>query len=152
MPFPIIADRNGEIARKYGMISTDISNTETVRNVFIIDDTGKIRTILVYPMNIGRWIPEILRIVQALQVADYNKASTPANWIPCNPVIVPIPKTFQGLQERQNEIQENKNGMSWYLSFKKPECCEKVDNRHISTENECKQINNNQNKENTDLK
>ena len=50
VPFPIIADRNGEIARKYGMISTDISNTETVRNVFIIDDTGKVRTILVYPM------------------------------------------------------------------------------------------------------
>ena len=37
VPFPIIADRNGEIARKYGMISNDISNTETVRNVFIID-------------------------------------------------------------------------------------------------------------------
>ena len=37
VPFPIIADRNGEIARKYGMISSDISNTETVRNVFIID-------------------------------------------------------------------------------------------------------------------
>ena len=125
--FPIIADRNGEIARKYGMISTDISNTETVRNVFIIDDTGKVRTILVYPMNVGRWIPEILRIVQALQVADYNKASTPANWIPCNPIIVPIPKTFQGLQERQNQIQENKNGMSWYLSFKKPEFCKKLE-------------------------
>ena len=37
VPFPIIADRSGEIARKYGMISSDISNTETVRNVFIID-------------------------------------------------------------------------------------------------------------------
>ena len=37
LPFPIIADRSGEIARKYGMISNDISNTETVRNVFIID-------------------------------------------------------------------------------------------------------------------
>ena len=70
IPFPIISDRSGEIARKYGMIATDISNTETVRNVFIIDDKGKIRTILIYPMNIGRWIPEILRIVQALQVAD----------------------------------------------------------------------------------
>lgn len=127
VPFPIIADRNGEIARKYGMISTDISNTETVRNVFIIDDTGKVRTILVYPMNVGRWIPEILRIVQALQVADCNNASTPANWIPCNPVIVPIPRTFQVLQERQNQIQENKNGMSWYLSFKKTDSCKKLD-------------------------
>ena len=38
--FPIIADKNGQIARKYGMIANDISNTETVRNVFIIDDKG----------------------------------------------------------------------------------------------------------------
>ncbi len=64
--FPIIADRNGEIARKYGMIASDISNTETVRNVFIIDDKGIIRTILIYPMNVGRFIPEILRIVKSI--------------------------------------------------------------------------------------
>lgn len=146
VPFPIIADRNGEIARKYGMISTDISNTETVRNVFIIDDTGKIRTILVYPMNVGRWIPEILRVVQALQVADYNKASTPANWMPCNPVIVPVPRTYKGLLERRNEIQENKNGMSWYLSFKQPECCETINQSCKTMEGDCRKIDNECNK------
>ena len=123
VPFPIISDRSGEIARKYGMIATDISNTETVRNVFIIDDKGKIRTILIYPMNVGRWISEILRIVQALQVADENKASTPANWMPCNPVILPSPKTFTALQERNRNISDNKNGMNWYLSFKNPKNC-----------------------------
>ena len=57
VPFPIIADRNGEIARKYGMISNDISNAETVRNVYIIDDKGIIRLILIYPMKVGRCIP-----------------------------------------------------------------------------------------------
>ncbi len=71
--FPIIADRNGEIARKYGMISNDVSSTETVRNVFIIDDKGIVRTILIYPLNIGRFIPEIIRIVQALQMSDCAK-------------------------------------------------------------------------------
>lgn len=118
--FPIIADRNGEIARKYGMMASDISNTETVRNVFIIDDNGIIRTILVYPMNVGRFIPEILRIVQALQMADCAKGSTAANWIPNQPVIVPPPKTFGELQERQQEINKNQNGINWYLSFKEP--------------------------------
>ena len=58
IPFPIIADRSGEIARKYGMIASDVSTTETVRNVFIIDDKGIVRAILVYPMNIGRNISE----------------------------------------------------------------------------------------------
>jgi len=127
VPFPIISDRSAEIARKYGMIATDISNTETVRNVFIIDEKGKIRTILIYPMNVGRWIPEILRIVQALQVSDKNKASTPANWIPCNSVILPIPKTFNELQEKNKNILENKNGMNWYLSFKEPEDCKMIE-------------------------
>ena len=122
--FPIIADRNGQIARKYGMISNDISNTETVRNVFIIDDKGIVRTILVYPLNVGRFIPEIIRVVQALQMADCAKGSTPANWIPYQPVIVPAPKTFEELLERNNSIEQNRNGISWYLSFKEvPEEC-----------------------------
>ena len=119
--FPIIADRNGEIARKYGMIASDISNSQTVRNVFIIDDKQIVRTILIYPMNVGRFIPEILRVVKALQVADCTKGSTPANWMPYNPVIVPIPKTYDSLKTREDEIQKNRNGISWYLSFKEPE-------------------------------
>ena len=118
--FPIIADRNGEIARRYGMISSDISNTETVRNVYIIDDKGIIRTILIYPMNVGRFIPEIIRIVQALQMADCSKGSTAANWIPNQPVIVPPPKTYEELMERVSDIENNRNGIGWYLSFKEP--------------------------------
>lgn len=125
LPFPIIADRSGQIARKYGMISNDVSTTETVRNVFIIDDKGIVRAIFVYPLNVGRFIPEIIRTVQALQMADCAKGSTAANWMPGQPVIVPVPKTFCELEERQNYINENRNGISWYLSFKEPpEICE----------------------------
>lgn len=131
--FPIIADRNGEIARRYGMISSDISNTETVRNVYIIDDKGIIRTILIYPMNVGRFIPEIIRIVQALQMADCSNGSTSANWMPNQPVIVSPPKTYEELIERVSEIESNRNGISWYLSFKEPpEKC--IDNNCNSNE------------------
>ena len=127
--FPIIADRNGQIARKYGMIANDISNTETVRNVFVIDDKGIVRTILIYPMNVGRFIPEIIRIVQALQIADCAKGATAANWMPNQPVIVPIPQTFEKLAERVESVNENRNGISWYLSFKQPpeKCINKED-------------------------
>ena len=116
--FPIIADRNGAIARKYGMISSSVSNSETVRNVYIIDDKGVIRAILIYPMTIGRWIPEILRIVDAAQTVDKCGGATPANWIPNGPMIQPIPKTMCELEERVREIEQNNNGISWYLSFK----------------------------------
>lgn len=118
LPFPIIADRSGEIARKYGMVSNNIDNTATVRNVYIIDDKGIVRLILVYPMNVGRCIPEILRALDALQTADEENASTPANWLPGEPMIVPIPKTVDEMFERIEEIKKNKNGISWYLSFK----------------------------------
>ena len=126
IPFPIIADRSGQIARKYGMIAGDISTTATVRNVFIIDEKQIVRTILIYPMNVGRFIPEIIRIIQALQVADCSESSTPANWMPNQPVILPMPQTVKQMEERLKSIQENKNGLSWYLSFQNiPEKCEK---------------------------
>jgi len=120
LPFPIIADRNGAIARKYGMISTDISNTETVRNVFVIDDKGIVRVILVYPLNVGRFVPEILRIIQALQMSDCTKSSIPVNWLPGQPVIQSPPKTYPLLQERLTSIERNNSGMNWYLSFQDP--------------------------------
>ena len=133
IPFPIIADRNGQIARKYGMISSDVSNTETVRNVYIIDPEGIIRLILIYPLNVGRCIPEILRALEALQIADKCKGSTPANWTLGAPLIQPAPTTFQGLLERSEMVKNEKNGMSWYLSFKNPEDCKenKIENKEI---------------------
>ena len=75
-------------------------------------------------MNIGRSIPEILRVLQALQCADENQASMPANWTPCEPVILQPPKTLEGIIEKNSELIKNKNGINWYLSFRQPNKCE----------------------------
>lgn len=120
LPFPIIEDRNGNIARKYGMISSNIDNTATVRNVYIIDDKGIVRTILIYPMEIGRFIPEIIRIIDALQFYDKTNLVTGANWQLGNPGILPIPKTYNELEQRL-ENSENNNVISWYLTLKNEE-------------------------------
>ncbi len=53
--------------------------------------------------------------------------STPANWVPCEPIIVSPPSTFKELQSRNEEIMKNRNGMSWYLSFKNPQKCISAD-------------------------
>lgn len=100
------------------MISPDVDSTQTVRNVFIIDDKGIIRAIFVYPMEIGRCIPEILRTICALQVLDKNDVVLPANWMVGEPGILHKPNTYSELEERISEIQENRNGLSWYLAFK----------------------------------
>lgn len=73
--FPIISDKNGEIARKYGMISNEINNSETTRNVYIIDNTGRIRAILSYPNEIDRSINEILSILNKLQAQENHHLS-----------------------------------------------------------------------------
>lgn len=116
------------------MISNDVSNTETVRNVFIIDDKGIVRLILVYPMNVGRSIPEILRALTALQVADANEASMPANWIPCEPVILPPPTTFAELMKRNEQIEKQRHGMNWYLTFKTPKDCKIIEQTNNNRE------------------
>ncbi len=54
-------------------------------------------------------------------MADCTDASTPANWMLGEPVIMPMPKTFPQLQERIVENQQKNNAFSWYLGFKEPE-------------------------------
>lgn len=119
IPFPIIADRVGEIARLYGMIASDVSNTETVRNVFIIDPNQKIRAILIYPLTNGRNIPEILRLLTALQTTDKYSVVTPANWEPGDSVLVPAPKDYDNLAERENNAESlGLNCKDWYWCYK----------------------------------
>ena len=121
--FPIIADRNGAIARKYGMISSDISNTEALRNVFIIDDKGIIRLILVYPLNVGRNILEIVRCIEALKTSEESNGLIPANWVPCDKIIMKSPNTLSSLITKNEQIVKEKNGISWYLGYKEPIKC-----------------------------
>lgn len=119
VPFPIIADRTGEISRMYGMIAPDASNSETVRNVFIIDPEQKVRAILVYPLTNGRNIAEILRLLEALQTTDRDKVVTPANWVPGERALVPPPKTVEELMMRENESQKlNLDCKDWWLCYK----------------------------------
>lgn len=122
IPFPIIEDRDMKIAKQYGMISDAMSSISTVRTVFIIDDKQILRTILYYPLTTGRNIPEILRIVDALQTSDKNKVVTPANWLPGCPVLLPPPKTFKELQERINNCDKEYKCLDWYICFIEDEC------------------------------
>jgi len=117
IPFPIIADLNKEVAKKYGMIHPEQSKTETVRCVFIIDPESKIRAMLYYPMTTGRNMEEIIRLVDALQTADKYKVATPANWKLGEPVVVPAPTTTEQAEERLK--QEGYECKDWYLCKKK---------------------------------
>ena len=113
--FPIIADLDMKVARRYGMIHPGQSDTSTIRTVFFIDDKGIMRAMLYYPMSNGRSMPEILRLTKALQTSDKHKIATPANWEPGDKVIVPAPTTPEAIEKRMKEGYECKD---WYLCFK----------------------------------
>ncbi|MGI5938968.1 peroxiredoxin, partial [Methanoculleus sp. DTU007] len=100
IPFPVIADLDMQVARRYGMIHPGQSNTSTIRTVFFIDDKGIMRAMLYYPMSNGRSMPEILRLTKALQTSDKYGVATPANWQPGEKVIVPAPKTPEEIEKR----------------------------------------------------
>lgn len=90
LDFPIIADKDLKVARTYDMIHPDVNTTEAVRSVFIIDPKKKIRLTMTYPMNVGRNFDEILRVIDALQIADQKTVALPANWRPGQKVIIPL--------------------------------------------------------------
>ena len=85
-----IADPDFAVAKLYGMIHPGESTTEAVRSVYIIDPDKKIRLMMTYPMNVGRNFDEILRVIDALQLADAKKIATPADWTPGGKVIIPL--------------------------------------------------------------
>ena len=86
--FPIVADPSHAVSELYGMIHPGEGDTSTVRSVFIIDPSNKIRLILTYPKSVGRNFDEIVRVVDALQATDANPIATPADWRPGDRVIV----------------------------------------------------------------
>ena len=116
--FPVIADIDLHVSKLYGMIHPHTSDSKTVRAVFIIDDKSIIRTVLYYPQTTGRNIKEILRILIALQTTDAFKVSTPADWMPGQPVIEPAPQTTVDMNKRISKINKNIDLQTWYLAFR----------------------------------
>jgi thioredoxin-dependent peroxiredoxin len=80
--YPIIADEDKKVSELYGMIhpGSSTGNTLTVRSVFVIDPAKKIRLMITYPASTGRNFDELLRVIDSLQLTDYHKVATPANW------------------------------------------------------------------------
>lgn len=98
--YPLIADSNRAVAELYGMIHPGESTTVTVRALFFIDPKHTIRAVIYYPLNVGRSVDEILRVVDALQTADQNGVACPVNWKKGDKVIVPPPKTEKEVAAR----------------------------------------------------
>lgn len=113
--FPVIADLDQKVARAYGMIHHGASDMATVRAVFVIDPKKTIRALVYYPMQCGRSIDEILRVVDALQTVDKaGNVATPEGWRPGDKVILPPPKTTAEAETRVAEHASNPDAKDWF--------------------------------------
>lgn len=117
--FPLIEDITMEVAKKYGMMMPGESNTKAVRAVFVIDPNGIVRTVLYYPLSLGRNFDELYRIVIALQAADKFSIATPADWQPGDDVIVPTAGSCGVAKQRMESKDEDTHCYDWFFCTKK---------------------------------
>lgn len=117
--FPLIEDITMEVAQKYGMMMPGESNTKAVRAVFIIDPQSVIRTIIYYPLSLGRNFDELYRALIALQTADEFQVATPADWIPGDDVIIPTAGSCGVAKARMEKKDENTTCYDWFFCTKK---------------------------------
>lgn len=117
--FPLIDDISMNVAKKYGMIQPGESQTAAVRAVFFIDPKGTIRTILYYPLSLGRNFEEIKRVLIGLQTSDNFNVALPADWQPGDDVIVPTAGTMKVADERMNDTSGAMVCHDWFFCTKK---------------------------------
>lgn len=106
--FPIVEDPTLVIGRAFGMVSAQDSDSATVRTTFFIDPKGVIRAMTCYPANLGRSIPEMLRILDGLQAIDANGGLAPANWQPGEAML-------KSPSQDLDDVFDAEDATSWFL-------------------------------------
>lgn len=97
--FPLVADISKRISREYGVLveeEDDGMHGAALRGLFLIDPTGKIRSITINDDAVGRSVDETLRLVLAFQHADEHGEVCPANWKKGDVAFKPTPTGVAG--------------------------------------------------------
>lgn len=118
--FPLIEDITMNVAKKYGMIQPNEDTTKAVRAVFFVDPQGIIRSIIYYPLSLGRNFDELYRALIGMQTADEFGIATPADWRPGDDVII-SPAGNCGTAKDRMEGKDNNidDCKDWFFCTKK---------------------------------
>jgi peroxiredoxin (alkyl hydroperoxide reductase subunit C) len=119
IPFPILEDRDNNIVTSYNIVNPDRIYERSVRDLFVINPEGIVSLIMTYPVSCGRNLYEILRVIDSLQLTEKYNVYTPMNWMPGDPVIVPVPNNVnEAFIRNQNGSSLGLNCDTWYNCFK----------------------------------
>ena len=86
--FPIIGDPDRRISALYDMIHPNVSDTLTVRSLFVVGPDNRVKLTLTYPYSTGRSFDEILRTLEALQLTTDYSVATPSDWTHGGEVVI----------------------------------------------------------------
>jgi peroxiredoxin (alkyl hydroperoxide reductase subunit C) len=118
--FPLVTDESLTVSNLYGMLHTSASPDRDVRGVFIINPDNVVESVSFYPMDIGRNIDEIKRLVMALQQTKmHEETATPANWNPEDDLLVKY--LDEDAKEELNMPSSSLYQIAWFMTFKKSE-------------------------------
>lgn len=110
--FPIVEDPTLVIGRAFGMVAPNDNDSATVRTTYFIDPSGVIRATTCYPANIGRSVPEMIRMLDALQAVDSGDVLAPANWHAGDALL-------KSPSQSLDEVFGAKSETEWFLREKK---------------------------------
>ncbi|GKY91082.1 hypothetical protein MPSEU_000081000 [Mayamaea pseudoterrestris] len=128
--FPMIADPHRKWAAKLGVLDRTNITVEAatlatgvalnVRNVYIVKPDKTVALMMTYPASAGRNFDEIVRVIDALQVAEEKNVETPVNWKPGDDAVVyfltPDEKADEQFGEggyKVEEVPSGKRYMRW---------------------------------------
>lgn len=118
VPFPLLEDKDKRISESYNIVSPDRQYQNSVRDLFIINPSGRISAIITYPVSVGRNYYEVLRVIDSLQLTEKYGVFTPAQWVPGKPVMLPTVQTFsESLNRLQNDSKMGLNCINWHACY-----------------------------------
>lgn len=103
IPFPIIEDPSMAIGRAYGMIEPHSDDSSAMRATYFIDPEGVIRAMTWYPLNVGRSVQEMLRMVAALKRTETDDVLTPEGWHPGDDLLLAPPQDQDAVLAPESE-------------------------------------------------
>ncbi|QPG76694.1 peroxiredoxin 1 [Brettanomyces nanus] len=122
--FPILSDTKKEVAFLYDMVTEEAFRNinkgpiATIRSLFIIDPTKKVRLVMTYPPSVGRNTHEVLRVIDSLQTGDKLGVVTGVNWKKGDDVIIPPSLSDEAAKEKFGNFKKVKPYLR-YASTKK---------------------------------
>jgi len=98
--FPMIADPDLRISNIFGMAHETENVQKAVRKTYLLDPSLRVAAISELPLNLGRSVSEMLRILDAQKEFTRSGLATPSDWRPGDPLVIPNSLDDDMVQER----------------------------------------------------